>query len=234
MFNLAAFLASVVLVIAPAIAAPKFLSADQYNPAVILPPPPADDSAVTKSELAELHHLEDSRTPARLAQAEADGRNETITLFATFVGPGFDISKLPATARLFDDIAHEEVAVTEVAKNYFHRTRPYVVDPSLHDCDHTLNLLKGGHTSYPSGHTTVGYAMGVVLASLMPGKAQAILARSADFAESRLVCSVHFRSDTVAGQVLGTVMAEELLQNTAFKAEYDAAKTELIAAHLTQ
>ena len=30
------------------------------------------------------------------------------------------------------------------------------------------------HASYPSGHTTVGYGMGIVLANLMPNHAQAI------------------------------------------------------------
>ncbi len=42
--------------------------------------------------------------------------------------------------------------------------------------------------------------MGVVLAAVMPDKAQIILARASEFGEHRLVCGVHFRSDIVAGQ----------------------------------
>jgi acid phosphatase (class A) len=74
--------------------------------------------------------------------------------------------------------------------------------------------------------------MGVVLASLMPDKAQAILTRASQFAENRLVCGVHFRSDIVAGQTLGTVIAVDLMQNADFRKEYDAAAAELSAAHL--
>jgi acid phosphatase (class A) len=59
--------------------------------------------------------------------------------------------------------------------------------------------------------------MGVIFASLMPTKAQAILNRAAGFAENRLSCGVHFRSDIEAGQTLGTVIATDLRQDAAFR-----------------
>ena len=74
--------------------------------------------------------------------------------------------------------------------------------------------------------------MGEVLANLMPDHAQAILARSAQFAENRLICGFHFRSDIVAGQQFGTIMALRLMQNPQFAADMDAARAELRAAHL--
>ena len=73
--------------------------------------------------------------------------------------------------------------------------------------------------------------MGVVLASLVPEKSQIILARAAEFGEHRLVCGVHFRSDIVAGQEFGTVLALRLMQKPAFKADMEAARAELRAAH---
>src|SRR5262249_35932926 len=116
------------------------------------------------------------------------------------------------------------------AKKFFHRARPYTVDSSLHSC--AKDASKPAYTSYPSGHATVAYAMGVVLASLIPAHAQEILARSSDFAESRLVCGVHFRSDIVAGEAFGTVLALKLMQNANFKSEYSAAATELRNHHV--
>jgi membrane-associated phospholipid phosphatase len=87
--------------------------------------------------------------------------------------------------------------------------------------------------SYPSGHASVAFSLGVVLAELMPEKAQAILTRSSEFAEHRLACGVHFRSDIVAGQQFGTALALRLMEKPAFKAEMDAARAELRSAHDT-
>ncbi len=86
--------------------------------------------------------------------------------------------------------------------------------------------------SYPSGHATMGYAAAAVLANLMPGNAQVILARASDYAESRLICGVHYRADIDAGQVLGNVLVARLMTKPAFQAELEAARAELTAAHI--
>ena len=218
---------ALVLLARVAIAEPAFLSPAQINPSELLPPPPADGSNAAKAELAELHRIEDTRTAERFVQAKSDGDNETVTLFANALGSSFDLTKLPATAKLFSGIVHDEDAISGVAKKYFHRNRPYVVDVSLKHCG--SGVSKGGQTSYPSGHATVAFAMGVVLAELMPAKAQDILSRSADFAESRLVCGVHYRSDIEAGQVLGSVIAIKLMEIPEFQSAFSAAQAELKA-----
>jgi len=116
---------------------------------------------------------------------------------------------------------------TGAAKRYFHRLRPWQADPSIKTC--VSHLLREGNDAYPSGHTTYGYALGVVLAALLPAKAPVILARAADFARNRMVCGFHYRSDTVAGQAYGTAVAVQLMDNPAFKADFDAAAAELAA-----
>ena len=87
-------------------------------------------------------------------------------------------------------------------------------------------------SSYPSGHATMGYASAYVLAQLMPSNAQIILARGADYAESRLICGVHYRRDVEAGHVLATALVDRLMSKPAFKAEFDAAEAELAATHI--
>lgn len=69
---------------------------------------------------------------------------------------------------------------------------------------------------------------------MIPEKAQAILARARDYAENRMVCGMHYRSDIVAGEVLGTTVARELLNNPAYRLEFDAAEKELKAAGLAR
>ena len=129
-------------------------------------------------------------------------------------------------------MADEEEVDSKVAKTFFHRLRPYSADTTLRTC----TPVKPGKAdnSYPSGHATLAFAMGVVLAHLMPAKAQAILARSHEFAENRLVCGYHYRSDIVAGQEFGTVLAQRLMADPSFQTQMAAARRELQAAHITR
>ena len=199
----------------------------EVDAARLLPPPPMAGSAAAKAEIAELHAIAAASSPALLEQAKRDDADEKPDLFNAALG--FDITALPAANKMLSDIAKEEDADTKGAKSYFHRDRPWIVDSSIKTC---VPAKPGpAANSYPSGHMTLAFSMSVVLAALMPEKAQAILARASEFGEHRLVCGVHFRSDIVAGQEFGTVMALRLMQNPTFKAEMDAARAELRAAH---
>ncbi len=212
--------------------APALLAPDALLPQTLLPAPPADDSAQGQAELAEVKRITAEASPEMKAAADHDGAVENVTVFADTL-PGFDVAKLPATKKLFDEIGNEEDQRTKTFKTYFGRKRPYQRDASIPLCP---SEGKGSTkpNSYPSGHTTLGFSMGVVLANLMPERAQTILARSKLYAEHRLVCGVHYRSDIVAGQTLGTAMALKLMEVPSFKADYDAAKAELIKAGLTK
>jgi Membrane-associated phospholipid phosphatase len=215
------------LLAAPSLGAePLLLSPSDYAPAQILPAPPADSSPEQKKELAEIKAIQAGMTDNEFAAALRDEETENVTAFAATLGPWFDLAKLPKTAALFATLRAEEKAAAKDAKNHFQRNRPWVIDASLKTCTRE----DAPRSSYPSGHTTVGYSAAVILAHLMPDMAGPLMARAKAYGEHRLVCGVHYRSDIVAGQVLGTVLAEELLRNAAFKTAFDAAKTEITAA----
>jgi acid phosphatase (class A) len=199
----------------------------EIDAARLLPPPPMAGSAQAKAEIAELHAIAVSSSPELVEKARRDDADEKPDMFNAALG--FDVMALPATSKLLSVIAEEEEADTKPAKAYFHRDRPWIADPSIKTCV----AVKPGPAanSYPSGHSTLGFSMGVVLASVVPEKSQVILARAAEFSENRLVCGVHFRSDIVAGQEFGTALALKLMQNPAFRAQMDAARAELRAAH---
>ena len=221
-------LSTAVLFFVGAQAGTVFQPETAYNPAQLLPPPPADGSAENKAEMNELQTLQRDSSAAEYAHAKEDGEAESVMAFAGVMGPGFDLKALPKTAALFADLRKEEKDAAKRAKNYFQRNRPWVLESSLKTC--TRN--DDPKSSYPSGHATMGYSFAVVLAALVPEKAPAIMARAADYANSRLICAVHYRSDIVAGQVLGTAVAVELFSVPKFKAEFDAARAELHSARL--
>ena len=206
----------------------KFLSPGDLDPATLLPPPPRDDAPAAVEGRAELHRIAAARTAERLEQAKHDDEVEDIRSIADVFGPAFSLERFPATARLFADLRTEDSLAAKQAKAYFKRERPFLNDKALDVCD-------DGHdrqNSYPSGHATMGYSAAAVLANLMPGNAQVILARASDYAESRLYCGVHYRADLEAGQVLGNVLVQKLMTKPAFQAELEAARAELTAAHI--
>jgi acid phosphatase (class A) len=203
---------------------PIFVPLSQFDAREVLHVPPANDSDATKAELKQLHKLQDARTPQAFEKAKADGENETVFLFAAVFGDGFNAEKLPATAAFFQRVGNDEGVHANVAKDFWKRPRPFVIDDTIHPCG------PGKSFSYPSGHATRGYLLGVVLAAAVPEKRDAILERSADYGRSRLICGVHFRSDVDAGRMVGTSLAAIMLSQPAFRQELDGVRAELKAA----
>jgi len=199
------------------------LSPSEMDASRFLPPPPAQGSVDEKAEFLELKAIAARSTPQEFATAAHDAKDESPDIFNAAIG--FDLATKPQTFKLLAMVVEEEEVDTKPAKAYFHRPRPYSVDASIRTCE----PVKPGKapTSYPSGHSSLAFSMGVVLASLMPEKSQAILARASDYAEHRLVCGVHYRSDIVAGQQFGTILALRLMQNSAFQAQMALARAEL-------
>jgi acid phosphatase (class A) len=220
----------------PAPAKPKpqliYLSPEFLNqPGLILPVPPAPESAEGKADLAAAKAMQAAASPDRIAQAAWDDGHENVWIFSSVV-PGLDESKLPMTAKLFAAARNDQNIEGNVFKEYFQRVRPFDVDHSVKTC--VPSVYGKAPRSYPSGHTTLGYSLGILLAHLIPEKADAILARAHDYGNSRVICGVHYPSDLAASQVLATAVALELMRTPAFKKDFDAAKAELIAAGLTK
>src|SRR2546427_11066536 len=72
-------------------------------------------------------------------------------------------------------------------------------------------LRKNG--SYPSGHTSIGWAWALILSEIVPDRADAIQARGRNYGESRLVCNVHWQSDILEGRFMGAAAVARLHDN---------------------
>jgi acid phosphatase (class A) len=218
--------AAILVAAAPGGPAPLLLQND-LDPALVLPPPPAPDSPQARAELAELHAAQGMRTPAEREAAKAEGDIKDPSFMADAIGPGFDLSRLPATARLFELVRATEKQVVDRGKDEFKRPRPWIVDPGVTPCTVSEPL-----SSYPSGHAAFAFSMAAVMARLIPGRAAAIFAKASEFRETRITCEQHFRSDLTAGQALGMLIAERLRGKPEFARAFAAAQAELAAAGL--
>jgi acid phosphatase (class A) len=205
------------------------LTAAEIDAQRLIAPPPAEGSAAHRAELAELHRVIAAATPARLAQAKWDDEHEDPSLYYATIGGGFDLKTLPATAALLDIIVNDDGLAATAAKHTFPRLRPWASDKTIPTCDPDDKPL----TSYPSGHATLGFSVGMVLATLIPEKAQAIQARAQDYAFSREVCGSHYASDTAASHALANAITTTMLANPALQPRIAAARAELRAARFT-
>jgi len=116
------------------------------------------------------------------------------------------------------------------AKDLYERERPYVIDrgptcqPPEELLDHRTNRAS---YDYPSGHTTVGWTWALVLASVMPDRAQGILQRGRAYGESRYICGVHNHSAVEAGLLAATSTMAVVQTKKAFQADLKAARSEI-------
>ena len=199
----------------------QVLHAADFAPDVVLPPPPAPGSNEEKAEVMAVHMLVDSASEARKAQARADADLEDPSIFDE--AAGVKLKSLPATWALLKLVQNEGDRAADLSKIKFNRKRPFAVDPSLPNCDGSKLPTR----SYPSGHSTLGYSVGLMLAELMPEKAPAIMARARDYALSRVICGVHFPSDTDASHTIGSIVTIRLLLDPAVADRIAAARAEV-------
>ena len=83
---------------------------------------------------------------------------------------------------------------------------------------------------YPSGHSRIEWTEGIGLAVMLPEVAPQIMARTAEISNGRVVLGVHSPLDVMAGRAVATRMIAYRLHDDAWKAKFDAARTQLRAA----
>jgi acid phosphatase (class A) len=195
--------------------------AAQVDLTKLLAPPPLRDSAQTKMEIDELLKIQAGRTDDQAAFAVADHVYDVFR-FADVMGPNFNPETLPLTKAFFDRVVDTSKSIVEPAKGYWGRDRPAATDSRIQPV-----MKESKSFSYPSGHSTAGTLMAILLADMVPEKNAAIFARGWEFARNRLVAGEHFPSDIQAGRIAGTVIASQLMENAEFEADYAAARAEL-------
>jgi acid phosphatase (class A) len=221
---IAASLASSIVVSSAVLAADYYISPAEIDLVHILAPPPAPDSPAGKTDLQGVLAAVNARTDASIKQAQDDDQR-TVFRFADVMGPNFKTENLPLTTALFQHVYQDGNAATLAAKNFFKRTRPFVVDPEI-----KILVVQPPDFSYPSNHSTFGNETGILLAEMVPENAVVIFARAAEYAHNRVVAGVHFPTDVEAGRIAASVIDNTLLHNPHFEADFAQAKTEVRAA----
>src|SRR4030095_7739538 len=92
---------------------------------------------------------------------------------------------------------------TYPTKTRYQRARPFTVNAAP-ICTPAEEALLRNDGSYPSGHSAVGWGWALILAEGAPDRSNAVLARGRAFGQSRIVCNVHWLSDTEEGRLVAS------------------------------
>ncbi|WP_374574074.1 phosphatase PAP2 family protein [Phenylobacterium sp.] len=193
--------------------------------------PPAPTAGTTRYEADRTVYLatralKDSPRWA-LAQNDIDQR-AILKDMACSVGVELTPQNAPKLTSLLMKIAPDVGRAVNRPKDHYGRKRPYLIDEGPICADKTPGLAAS--PDYPSGHTTWGWTVGLILAELAPDRATDILARARSFGESRLVCGVHNLSAVEEGRTTASALVAALHGSADFRADLDAARAEVARA----
>ncbi len=208
-----------------------YLSEDEIlNSLKLVPPPPQEGSAAFQldQEIAAKYVAMDD--DARKAQATKDAVlsfPEATEAFNIVLDIKISEENTPHLYMILRRTLADAGLSTYAAKNHYQRQRPFMVN-NAPTCtpEEEEALRKDG--SYPSGHTSIGWAWALILAEVFPDQADAIMERGKAFGISRNVCNVHWHSDVVYGRMMGATAVAMLHANPDFIIDLEAAKKEII------
>ena len=196
----------------------------------VMPSAPGNDDARDIADRSIFRSTRSLQGSARWSIAQSDDNVTNAGLMKAFrctIGVELNNQNAPRTMSFVSRVFADTNRAVGPLKNIFQRKRPFLVD------DGPIRVLRStGLTNsfdYPSGHSTAGWALGLVLSSLVPEQSTEILLRAHAFGESRVICGVHNASAVEAGRFGATAVYASLYGSAAFRADLEAASEELAA-----
>ncbi|MFS0637605.1 phosphatase PAP2 family protein [Mesobacillus foraminis] len=194
-------------------------------------PPPPNDSKITKKDLKELRELAENRTVEDITiikrwSSEITGPNTRWAAVTEEMLKKYNLAP-PEAARVHQIVSGAiytaSIAAFDAKYDYL-RPRPTHLDPDIKLIE---NFTVPAHPSYPSAHSTTGWAARSVLSYIFPKEEQVFEEMVKESDLSRKLAGVHFESDNAAGRKLGKMIAEDIingLQDDGAPLSYNEAK----------
>lgn len=207
----------------------SFLTNDEIPTAAeFMPLPPKPTDPTFKNDKIRYEWGKRLRKTKRGEQAVKDADYSLGYFFNIYSEPfGMTISKekTPEIAALLKRVFETAGACSHKSKSRIMRARPFVQfnEPTAVPKDE--EVLRN-NSSYPSGHTTKGWALALVLAEINPARQNEILKRGYEYGESRVIVGFHFQSDVDAARVITSTLINRLHANDAFMQQLQKAKEE--------
>ena len=195
----------------------------------LLPPPPAAGSAAFAADEDAYRTTRKLRDTPRWALAARDANlafPKAAETFSCVLAMPISEEATPHLNMLLRRVRADASRANDKPKDFYKRKRPYVAYGDASCTPHE----KHKDDSYPSGHSSIGWAWALTLAEIAPERADALLARGYAYGQSRVVCGVHWQSDVEAGRVVGASTVSRLHADPVYAAQMAGAKKEIRSA----
>ena len=133
-------------------------------------------------------------------------------IFSCALGANVSEAQPPAMYRLLQRSLNDLGLATYLAQKAHQRARPFLVNGEAICTPDERELLETDG-SYPCGHSAIGWGWALIRSQLAPERAEALLARGHAYTRNRMVCNVHWMSDTEAGMAVGAAAFARLQNN---------------------
>jgi len=194
----------------------------------LVPAPPEEGSAAFARDVEIAQSVAAMVDTPAWEQAKRDANlrmPESINAFSAIIGLQISEEQTPHLYQLLRRAMADAGLSGYKAKNHYTRQRPFMSNGQPICTPEEEDFLRGD-PSYPSSHTALGWAWGLLLAEIVPQHADSLLKRGYDYGQSRVVCNVHWQSDVDAGRIIGAAAVARIHANPTFQKDLKEAKKE--------
>lgn len=210
----------------------SFLTEDEIpTGAEFLPLPPEPTDAAFYNDWRRYEWGKTMRDTERGKQAAEDAVH-TLEYFSKIYSEPFGITiskeNTPEISALLERLLATTHLCNAKSKSRIMRKRPFMQFNEPTPVPEDEEKLRT-NSSYPSGHTTMGWAIALVLSEINPANQDAILKRGFEYGESRVIVGFHFQSDVDHARIITSALVNRLHANEAFTEQLNKAKAEFLS-----
>lgn len=208
-------------------ATPPYFAGDATALFAVLPPAPLDGDARDEADRRIFRQTRALEGTPRWKMAADDaelGSANMLKHFSCSLDIELKPDQAPKLVALLTKATREAAQSMSKAKDFYKRHRPFTVDEGP-VC--VAKSTVGESFDYPSGHTTAGWAWGLVLAQVDSQHALPLLARGRAIGDSRVVCGMHNASAVEGARMLTGAAIAVISGSELYQQDLAAARAEL-------
>jgi acid phosphatase (class A) len=193
---------------AMAISDKPYITANNVDFPGLLPPPPTETSPEGKRDLQAILDLQKNMTPQLEAAIQRDLDQSVYTVAGSVLGPKFTKENFPMAGEFFAKAVKDAGVGVGPIKQKYKKVRPFQYSKEVKTPENIVKIT-GGPT-YPSGHSSTGALIPLLLGMMVPEKREALFERGWEYSVNRVASGAAYPSDFEGGHIAATLAVHEI------------------------